>query len=263
MTTQVCVLDDQNKQNLLKRTFAKDLSDDDFLLFLHACKRSGLDPFMKQIYAIPRDDYQSGTKKMTIQTGIDGYRLIADRTGKYMPGRDCTYGYDKDGKLMCATAYVKKLASDGSWHEICHTVYWNEYVALKKDGTPIALWKTKPHIMLGKCAEAGALRKAFPADLSGIYTKEEMEQGDIILLENTKAEQVFLEPTITNEQFMQIIDLIGDAGDNGFAKEEDNVFARNMCSHLNIQSLDKIPQSKFDMALKWATKRKNSKVAQV
>src|SRR5579884_4322704 len=67
--------------DLIKRTVAPGVTDDEFKLFVEVCKSKGLNPFTRQIYAIPRKDGDS--KKMTIQTGIDGYRLLAARSGKY------------------------------------------------------------------------------------------------------------------------------------------------------------------------------------
>jgi phage recombination protein Bet len=167
---------DKDKIELLKRTFCKGATNDELELFIHACNRMNLDPFMRQIHAVKR--WSDGKEVMTIQTGIDGYRLIAERTGKYLPGKECTFAY-KDNKVFSATAFVKKLGSDSQWHEIGHTVYWEEYASKKKDGSLTGMWRDKPHVMLGKCAEAGVLRKAFPAELSGVYTKEEMEQADV------------------------------------------------------------------------------------
>lgn len=156
------------KIDLLKRTICKGSTNEELELFLHACNRTELDPFMRQIYFVK----MGGT--MTVQTGIDGYRLIAERSKKYMPGKESTFIYDKAGKLFSATSYVKKLGPDNQWHEISATAIFSEY----KGRGP--LWDSKPHIMLSKCSEALALRKAFPADLSGLYTKEEMEHGEII-----------------------------------------------------------------------------------
>ena len=117
---------------------------------------------------------------MTIQTGIDGYRLIAERTGKYSPGREPTYQYDEKGNIISATAYVKKQTSDGTWHEVAATAFFNEYCQRTKEGKPTRFWMQLGHAMIAKCAEALALRKAFPGDLSGIYTKEEMLQADTV-----------------------------------------------------------------------------------
>jgi hypothetical protein len=115
---------------------------------------------------------------MTIQTGIDGYRLIAERTGRYMPGPKPTYEHDGQGNVVSATASVKKLGPDGQWHTIEADAYFSEYASFKKDGGPTRMWSEKPHVMLTKCAEALALRRAFPAELSGVYTAEEMAMAD-------------------------------------------------------------------------------------
>jgi phage recombination protein Bet len=156
----------EGKVDLIKRLYCKGASNDELELFMHACKRTGLDPFMKQIYAIKRGG------QMTIQTGIDGLRLVAERTANYSPGRESTFAYDDKGILLSATSYIKKRTSDGTWHEVAATAYLDEYNA--KQG----LWNKMPRAMLSKCAEALALRKAFPAEMSGIYTMDEMQQAD-------------------------------------------------------------------------------------
>lgn len=151
---------------LLKRVVGKDFSDDEFLVFLNVCKKVQLDPFSKQIYAIK---FQG---RMTVMTGIDGLRLVADRSGCYSPGRAPTFTYDKEGKLESATAYVKKLVQN-QWHEVAATAFYNEY-----HNTYNQLWNKLPHALLEKCAEAKALRRAFPNETSGLYAREEMEQAE-------------------------------------------------------------------------------------
>jgi phage recombination protein Bet len=168
---------DQTKIELIKETIARGASDDELMLFLHLANRSGLDPFSRQIYLIERRSQVNGEWKTTRQpqTGIDGFRLIADRTGSYAPGRAPTYEYDEKGFLLSATAYVKKWVR-GEWHEVAATAHYDEYVQKKRDGSPNQMWAEKPHIMLAKCAEALALRRAFPAELSGLYTPDEIPE---------------------------------------------------------------------------------------
>jgi phage recombination protein Bet len=161
----------EDKLQLLKNTVCKGSSDAELQLFTHICNRTGLDPFAKQIYAIKRGD------TMTIQTSIDGYRLIAERTRGYAPGRQPDFVMS-DGKLISATAYIRKQTDDGTWHEVAATAFFDEYVQRDRTGAPMQFWKKMPHTMLAKCAEALALRKAFPADFSGIYTREEMAQAE-------------------------------------------------------------------------------------
>ena len=155
----------ESKKELIKSTVCKGARDEELELFLYTCKRVGLDPLMRQIYSISR----SGGR--TIQAGIDGLRLIAERTGHYSPGKEPNFQYKPDGSILCCTAYVLKRTDKGEWHEIAATAYFDEYVV--KSGP---IWKDKPHCMISKCAEALALRRAFPADMAGIYADEEMGQ---------------------------------------------------------------------------------------
>jgi len=162
-----------NKQiDILKNSICKGVTNEEFEIFLMACTKTQLDPFMRQIYAVKRGS------TMTIQTGIDGYRLIAERTGCYAPGPEPTYVYDSEGRLQSATAYIKKQTRDGTWHTISASAYLDEYCQRTKEGYPMGMWRNMARTMLFECAEAQALRKAFPAEMSGIYTKEEMEQAD-------------------------------------------------------------------------------------
>lgn len=153
-------------------------SDEDLLLFLYTCKRTGLDPLTKQIYAIFRWNTRLGRETMTIQSGIDGFRLVAQRSKEYAGQDDVVYD-PKDETLKHpnkATVTVYKLMGN---QRVAFTASarWNEYVQLDKNNMPVQKWATMPYLMLGKCAEALALRKAFPNELSGIYSEEEMAQA--------------------------------------------------------------------------------------
>ena len=149
-------------------------SDDDLLLFLYTCKRTGLDPLTRQIFAVYRWDSRRGAEIMTIQTGIDGMRLVAQRSGQYAGQDDVKYmpEDEADPNPTKATVTVYKQIK-GSRVSFTASARWSEYVQAK-DGKPMGLWTKMPYLMLGKCAEALALRKAFPNELSGIYADEEM-----------------------------------------------------------------------------------------
>ena len=162
---------------LIKETVAKGTTDDEFALFLYTCKATGLNPLLRQIHAVKRWDSKLEREAMAIQTGIDGYRLNAERTGKYSPGRETTFAYKTNDSILSATAYVQKKV-DGEWHEVAATAFFAEYVQTKKDGTPNSMWAKMPHSQISKCAEALALRKAFPKEMGPTRTEEEMDQAD-------------------------------------------------------------------------------------
>lgn len=171
---------DQEKVDLIKRTVAAGASNDELALFLHQCRKTGLDPLARQIYFVKRQG------KGTIQTGIDGYRLVADRTGAYAGNDDPEFD-DAEGLPKWARVTVWKMVV-GQRCPFTATARWTQYYPGDQQGWA---WKKMPHLMLGKCAEALALRKAFPAELSGVYTTEEMAQANMLPPEGkTEAEAV-------------------------------------------------------------------------
>ena len=163
--------------DLIKRTVAKGATDDEFALFLGQCKRTGLDPFLRQIHAVKRWDAKQQREVMAIQTGIDGYRLIAERTGCYVGSDEPVYDREDGPHPNKATVTVWKLVG-GQRVPFSASARWAEYVQTTKDGRPNRFWQQMPYHMLAKVAESLALRKAFPQDLSGVYTDDEMAQAD-------------------------------------------------------------------------------------
>jgi phage recombination protein Bet len=154
---------------LIKSQIAKDCTNDELELFLYQCKQTGLNPLTRQIYAIKRYG------RMTIQTSIDGFRVIAERSGSYAGQDEPIWEDDDKGFPIKCTVKVYKFTPHFE-QRYCAGVgvaHFKEYYP-----NPINLQKSMPHTMIAKVAEALALRKAFPQDLSGLYTGEEMAQSE-------------------------------------------------------------------------------------
>lgn len=158
----------ESKIDLIRRTVAAGAGADELELFFHQARRAGLDPLAKQIYFVKRQG------KGVVQVGIDGLRLIADRTGQYAGSDDAVFaGNTPSGYPAAAKVTVYKMVQ-GQRCAFSATARWDEYYPGDSQGFQ---WKRMPHAMLAKCGEALALRKAFPADMSGLYVHEEMEQA--------------------------------------------------------------------------------------
>jgi phage recombination protein Bet len=136
--------------------------------FIDICQRRRLAPEEKHAYLTKRGD------GWVIQTGIDGYRLIADRTRAYAGSDDPVFDAEDADHPNKATVTVWKMVG-GQRCPFTASARWSEYCpADRRQGF---MWTKMPYLMLGKCAEGLALRKAFPAELSGIYTDAEMDQA--------------------------------------------------------------------------------------
>lgn len=176
---------DREQVELLKRTVAKGATDDQFALFMTIAQRRKLDPFAKQIWCVLR---KSGSvTEMAVQTAIDGFRLIAQRTGEY-DGQDKALWCGEDGVWKdvwlsdkppaAAMVLVYRKGVSRPFPGIAHL---KGYAAYKDDGKTLAAkWGQMPEHMLAKCAEALAFRKAFPEELSGVYTDDEMDHANVI-----------------------------------------------------------------------------------
>lgn len=166
----------QDAKELLRRTIAKGCDDDEFDLFLWVAKKHHLDPITRQLHPVKRWDSKLNRDVMTIQVGIDGYRSIAARYPDYGSVDEPEFVMKADGKSLdfCRLKVWKK----GFIHPTVAVAYWDEYHPADMSSPQAFMWRRMPRLMLSKCCESLALRKAFP-DLADIYTNEEMSRTEI------------------------------------------------------------------------------------
>lgn len=170
--------------NTVRDVLAPDLSPDELRLFAMVANRSGLDPFAKQVYAVKRKG------RVTFQTSIDGYRSIAERTGEYDGSDEPEFGPTEKGHPEWARVTVYRFRNGRRTGQSA-TAYWDEF----HPGGDAPMWAKMPRNQLAKCAEALALRKAFPYVFADIYTTEEMAQADARDAAEARAEKVAALPS--------------------------------------------------------------------
>jgi hypothetical protein len=123
---------------------------------------------------------------VAFQTGIDYLRAAAEETTRYIGQKSVEYGSSTKQEIeggalevpeWAEVTVIRKDSESGEVAEISAKAFWKEYYPGEKLGH---MWRKMPHLMLGKCAEAAALRKGFPRKLGGLYINEEMEQASTV-----------------------------------------------------------------------------------
>jgi len=188
---------------LIRNTVATDCNNDEFELFIEIARSKGLDPFSRQILPLVFGKDKPKKRRMSIVFGIDGLRTLAARSGDYRPDPDePAFEYDQAQKdpilnplgIVKATVRVYKQDSRGDWYPVTGVAYWDEFAPLKDEWAyseqhgkdrptgkktldTSGQWGKMPRVMLSKCAEAQALRRAWPETVGGLYEPSELDQA--------------------------------------------------------------------------------------
>lgn len=192
-------MDEAELMNVLRNSLYPGAQDDSIKLAVSYCKAAGLDIMQKPVHLVPMWDSKAKRNKDVIMPGIGLYRTQAARSGAYAGVTEPEFGADVtetfpeesgyEGKIIPAITVtyptsckviVKRLMPDGQMAEFAATERWKENYATagKNSKQPNSMWSRRPYAQLAKCAEAQALRKAFP-EVGSAPTADEMEGKEI------------------------------------------------------------------------------------
>ena len=237
---------------LLKRTVCKGASDDELKLFLHVCKKTRLDPFAKQIVAMKRRVKEDGqwTENITFQTTIDGYRLIAERTGLYEGQEGPSWcGEDGQWRDVWLSPDPPKAAKVGIRKKGCSILWgvarWESFCQTNSQGSPTFIWKKMGDHQLAKCAEALAFRKAFPQDLSPVETTDVEESSPDPIDLTKKQNNADHHASITSENMQSLFEVMNQTG---WTKAQASQFCQ---SQFNVASAKDLTQDQLRVLIEY------------
>ncbi|HZL95220.1 MAG TPA: phage recombination protein Bet, partial [Vicinamibacterales bacterium] len=178
------------QMSTLRNSLFPGASDQSIAMVVDYCTARGLDPMKKPCHIVPisvkvGDRYEW---RDVVMPGIYELRTTAMRTGLYVGQEAPVYGDVREYSVTTAkdspklqapesvTIKVRRLHREtGTVGEFVGIARFTECVGTNKDGSINARWQRAPFQMLEKCAEAAALRRAFPDELGGEHASEEME----------------------------------------------------------------------------------------
>lgn len=217
--------------------------------FLSLARRSGLDPLARQIYCIGR--FSKGRVEWSIQTGIDGFRVTAENSGMYA-GQDPAEWMTDKGEWVDAfipsmhgshplAARVKIYRTDWDRPSV-GVAEWSAYAQTKANGELNAMWLKQGAGQLAKCAEALAMRKAFPQNLSGLYTGDEMgSQAEIEVASPSRRDWATeIKACTSHEAIEDLVSEADDAGDYSDAIRTAALTRHGMLSRAEPAAVDEV-----------------------
>lgn len=184
--TAVSAMTEDQLVNILRNSLYPGAQTDSIKMVLGYCQAAGLDPMQKPVHIVPIYDGKLKAMRDVVMPGIGLYRTQMSRTGECAGVTDPEFGTDTTEMLggveitypQWCKVIVKRLLPSGQIAEYAATERWKENYAMKggaeKSVAPNAMWTKRPYAQLAKCAEAQALRKAFP-ELGAAPTADEME----------------------------------------------------------------------------------------
>ena len=172
---------------LVEAIFPSATSTESVVLALSYCKARGLDPFKRNVHIVPIYSKELGGMVDTVWPGIGELRTTAFRTGEYTGRGPTDYGPDITKKIGALEVTFPEWASLTVYRTVKGQrvafagprVYWLETYATRRrdEDTPNDMWRTRPRGQLEKCAEAAALRAAFPEEVGSDYINDEVEHS--------------------------------------------------------------------------------------
>lgn len=227
--------------------------DESILLAVDYCKARKLDILKKPCHIVPMSvtDAKTGNKNWrdVIMPGIYEQRITAFRTGQMAGQDEPVFGDTVTFRGIEAPEWCRVTVYRFINNERCafsHTEYFSEACATTKEGKPNSMWSKRPRGQLAKCAEAGALRKAFPDELGGVITADEVNEEPINQhsaatpdIGTTVIDTQSVE-LITPEQIKEIENLVKVTGSN---------LAGLLAAAGNVPSIEKITKSNAEHAI--------------
>ena len=227
--------------------------DESILLAVDYCKARKLDILKKPCHIVPMSvtDAKTGNKNWrdVIMPGIYEQRITAFRTGQMAGQDEPVFGDTVTFRGIEAPEWCRVTVYRFINNERCafsHTEYFSEACATTKEGKPNSMWSKRPRGQLAKCAEAGALRKAFPDELGGVITADEVNEehinqhGAATPDNGTTVIDTQSVELITPEQIKEIENLIEVTGSNLMGL---------LAAAGNVPSIEKITKSNAEHAI--------------